>query len=112
MAFLLENAYNGSALVADAANHPNIRLFTSKKTSSKVPLLEQPVRKPPLWSHFILKMIILPRQARDKDRKSRGKAGFFAGGRGAVGSELPGRCHGRQVSKVQVRKRIFCAILY
>ena len=44
MAFLLENAYNGSALVADAANHPNIRLFTSKKTSSKVPLLEQPVR--------------------------------------------------------------------
>ena len=46
MAFLLENAYNGSALVADAANHPNIRLFTSKKTSSKVPLLEQPVRKP------------------------------------------------------------------
>jgi hypothetical protein len=46
MAFLLENAYNGSALVADAANHPNIRLVTSKTTRSQVPLLEQPVRKP------------------------------------------------------------------
>ena len=34
MAFLLENAYNGSAMVADAGNHPTIRLFTSKKTSS------------------------------------------------------------------------------
>ena len=44
MAFLLENAFNGSALVADADNHPNIRLFTSKKTSSKIPLIEQPVR--------------------------------------------------------------------
>ena len=42
MAFLLENAYNGSALVRDAANHPTLRFFTSKKDSSKVPLLEQP----------------------------------------------------------------------
>eukprot|EP00041_Stephanoeca_diplocostata_P033498 m.1108937 g.1108937 ORF g.1108937 m.1108937 type:complete len:474 (+) comp24352_c0_seq33:177-1598(+) len=43
MAFLLENAFNGTALVQDANNWPNIRLFTSKKTSSKVPLGEQPV---------------------------------------------------------------------
>lgn len=42
MAFLLENAFNGSALVADADAHPSVRLFTSKKTSSKAPLLEQP----------------------------------------------------------------------
>lgn len=41
MAFLLENAFNGSSLIADANNHPTVRLFTSKKTSSKVPLLEQ-----------------------------------------------------------------------
>ena len=46
MAFLLENAFNGSALVADADNHPNIRLFTSKKTNSRVPLIEQPVSTP------------------------------------------------------------------
>lgn len=49
MAFLLENAYNGSAMVADAGNHPTIRLFTSKKTSSHVPLLEQPVVEE-IWS--------------------------------------------------------------
>jgi sialate O-acetylesterase len=42
MAFLLENAFNGSALIADADDHPSVRLFTSKKTSSRVPLLEQP----------------------------------------------------------------------
>ena len=42
MAFLLENAFNGSAMVEDAGNHPLVRLFTSKKTSSPVPLLEQP----------------------------------------------------------------------
>lgn len=42
MAFLLENAYNGTALVKDADNHPTLRFFTSKKTSSAKPLLEQP----------------------------------------------------------------------
>ena len=42
MAFLLENAFNGSAMVEDAGNHPLVRLFTSKKNSSPVPLLEQP----------------------------------------------------------------------
>ena len=42
VAFLLENAFNGSAMVEDAGNHPLVRLFTSKKTSSPVPLLEQP----------------------------------------------------------------------
>ena len=42
MAFLLENAYNGTALVRDADNHPTLRFFTSSKTSSAKPLLEQP----------------------------------------------------------------------
>jgi len=42
VAFLLENAFNGSAMVEDAGNHPLVRLFTSKKNSSPVPLLEQP----------------------------------------------------------------------
>ena len=43
MAFLLENAFNGSALVADADNHPLIRLFTSKKVNSHTPMIEQQV---------------------------------------------------------------------
>ena len=34
MAFLLENAYNGSALVQEANDWPHIRLFTSKKDST------------------------------------------------------------------------------
>ena len=42
MAFLLENAYNGSALVKDADNHPTLRFFTSSKVNSATPLLEQP----------------------------------------------------------------------
>lgn len=43
MAFLLENAFNGSNLVADADNYPLLRMFTSKKTSSpSKPLAEQP----------------------------------------------------------------------
>lgn len=42
MAFLLENAYNGTALVRDADNHPTLRFFTSSKTSSAKPLVEQP----------------------------------------------------------------------
>ena len=49
MAFLLENAFNGSSLVADADNHPLVRLFTSKKTSSTTPLLEQPIVEQP-WA--------------------------------------------------------------
>jgi sialate O-acetylesterase len=47
MAFLLENAFNGSELVADADNHPLIRLFTSKKLSTKTPQLEQPLVEEP-----------------------------------------------------------------
>lgn len=43
MAFLLENAFNGSELVKDADNHPTIRMFTSKKNSSPEPLSEQPM---------------------------------------------------------------------
>ena len=42
MAFLLKNAFNGSVLVQDANNYPNIRLFTSKKIASTVPLSQQP----------------------------------------------------------------------
>ncbi len=42
MAFLLKNAFNGSVLVQDANNYPNIRLFTSKKIASKIPLNQQP----------------------------------------------------------------------
>jgi sialate O-acetylesterase len=42
MAFLLKNAFNGSELVQDANNYPNIRLFTSKKIASKTPLNQQP----------------------------------------------------------------------
>eukprot|EP00462_Mataza_sp_D1_P021035 CAMPEP_0175129262 /NCGR_PEP_ID=MMETSP0087-20121206/5373_1 /TAXON_ID=136419 /ORGANISM="Unknown Unknown, Strain D1" /LENGTH=352 /DNA_ID=CAMNT_0016411389 /DNA_START=13 /DNA_END=1068 /DNA_ORIENTATION=- len=43
MAFLLQNAFNGSQMVQDANNYPAIRLFTSKKINSKTPLPEQPV---------------------------------------------------------------------
>ena len=49
MAFLLENAFNGSSMIADADNHPLIRLFTSKKTDSTTPLLEQPMVEQP-WA--------------------------------------------------------------
>ena len=49
MAFLLENAFNGSSLIADADNHPLVRLFTSKKTHSTTPLLEQPLVEQP-WA--------------------------------------------------------------
>jgi hypothetical protein len=39
------------------------------------------VRKMPFWRHFIRKLIILPRQARDKHReKLREKGAIFAGG--------------------------------
>lgn len=40
MAFLLENAFNGSALVQDANNHPELRYMTTRKTTSGVPLQE------------------------------------------------------------------------
>jgi len=50
MAFLLENAFNGSNLVADADNYPLLRMFTSKKTSSpSKPLAEQPEVEEP-WA--------------------------------------------------------------
>ena len=42
MAFLLANAFNGSALVQDANHWPLIRLFTSTKLRSSAPLAEQP----------------------------------------------------------------------
>jgi hypothetical protein len=35
------------------------------------------VRKTPFWSHFILKLTILPRQARDKHRKALKTSGVF-----------------------------------
>ena len=40
MAFLLENAFNGSELVQDANNHPHIRLFTTRKLTAGNPLRE------------------------------------------------------------------------
>ena len=49
MAFLVQNAFNGSALVQDANNWPNIRLYTSKKLSSPKPLVQQPEIEEP-WS--------------------------------------------------------------
>lgn len=49
MAFLLENSFNGSELVADADNHPLIRLFTSKKLKSNTPFVEQPMVEEP-WT--------------------------------------------------------------
>ncbi len=41
MAFLLENAFNGSAYVNESANYPLLRLFTSKKDSLTRPQYEQ-----------------------------------------------------------------------
>lgn len=38
MAFLLENAFNGSALVQDANNHPHLRMMTTRKTTAAAPL--------------------------------------------------------------------------
>ena len=49
MAFLVQNAFNGSALVQDANNWPHIRLYTSKKLSSSTPLSQQPEIEEP-WS--------------------------------------------------------------
>ena len=48
MAFLLENAFNGSALVQDANNHPSLRMMTTKKTTAATPLrdLEGPLPLP------------------------------------------------------------------
>ena len=50
MAFLVQNAFNGSALVQDANNWPHIRLYTSKKLSSPTPLSQQPeIEEPWRW---------------------------------------------------------------
>ena len=38
MAFLLETAFNGSALVQDANNHPNLRMMTTRKTTAGSPV--------------------------------------------------------------------------
>ena len=38
MAFILENAFNGSALVQDANNHPHLRMMTTRKTTASSPL--------------------------------------------------------------------------
>ena len=40
-AFLLENAFGGPELVKSAAQNKLVRVFTSKKDSSKVPLSQQ-----------------------------------------------------------------------
>ena len=40
MAFLLENAFGGAALVQQANDYPELRLFTTAKKTSVVPLLE------------------------------------------------------------------------
>jgi sialate O-acetylesterase len=40
MAFLLENAMNGTSLVQDANNHPELRFMTTKKTTATTPQLE------------------------------------------------------------------------
>jgi hypothetical protein len=45
-------------------------------------------KKTPLLRHFMLKMIILPRQSRDKHRKNSKKEAFFLqGGRRAAGAD-------------------------
>eukprot|EP01052_Picozoa_sp_SAG31_P033218 SAG31_NODE_3727_length_3946_cov_2.007798_3_plen_107_part_00 len=48
MAFLLENSFNGSKLVQDANNHPNLRMMTTRKTTAGLPLadLEGPLPLP------------------------------------------------------------------
>jgi hypothetical protein len=43
MAFLLENAFNGSAMVVEADRFPLLRMFTSKKDMIASPTNEQPV---------------------------------------------------------------------
>ena len=42
MAFLLQNAFNGSTYVNNSINYPNLRVFTSFKNNSPHPLPEQP----------------------------------------------------------------------
>ena len=57
MAFLLENAFNGSNLVADADNYPLLRMFTSKKISSPhQPLAEQPQIEEP-WVRLAVSLV-------------------------------------------------------
>jgi sialate O-acetylesterase len=50
MAFILENAMNGSALVQDANNHPELRFMTTRKTTSTMPLQELIGPIPLKWS--------------------------------------------------------------
>lgn len=49
MAFLLENAFNGTQLVQEANDYPEIRLFTTAKTTSAEPLTEL-IRVEQPWS--------------------------------------------------------------
>ena len=42
MAFLLENAFNGSDFVNSSSKYPQLRMYTSKKINSNTPLDEQP----------------------------------------------------------------------
>lgn len=42
MAFLLQNAFNGSTFVNNSMHYPSLRVFTSFKNSSPKPLVEQP----------------------------------------------------------------------
>lgn len=41
VAFLLENAFNGSQFVNESSEHPLIRMFTSYKQNSAQPVIEQ-----------------------------------------------------------------------
>ena len=50
MAFLLENAFNGSELVQDANNHPLLRMMTTRKTTSSTPLRDLIGPLPLPWS--------------------------------------------------------------
>lgn len=50
MAFLLEMAFNGSALVQDANDHPELRFMTVQKTTSSVPLRELTEPIPLPWA--------------------------------------------------------------
>ena len=50
MAFLLEMAMGGPAMVQDANNYPEVRLFTVKKTTSATPLLDLKTPVEESWS--------------------------------------------------------------
>lgn len=50
MAFLLENAFNGSKLVQDSNNHPMLRMMTTQKTTAATPLRDLIGPLPLPWS--------------------------------------------------------------